>query len=146
MRPGEEDQLRAAVRETVTRLEARAASHPNSAESDGHPHPWVRALADWFEQEIHARRIFYCRHVHTAGPRPVHAAAWLPGIIACDLCVALGLFDLQGAADRICDRCGMDTLEVGIFTGAASLGLLTIDYGLCPGCFDDLKRAIEEAG
>lgn len=141
-----EDQARAAVRETIQRLEQRARTHPNSAAGEGHPDPWVGALGAWWEQQIRANRVRYCRHILAGGPRPVHGCAWMPGSLACDLCVGLGVFVLTGKADRVCDRCGVDTLGEGIYTGAASLGLVSIEYGLCPGCFRQVKASIEQGG
>lgn len=144
MRADEEDQVRAAIRETLQRMERQAATHPDSAITNSHPDPWVRALVTWYERLITTDRARWCSHLRAGvSPRPIHATAWIPGLVACDLCVALGVFVVTGRADRLCDRCGKDTLGEGIYNGAASLGALTIDYGLCPACFHHVKRSME---
>ena len=139
-----DDQLRAATREQLRMIEARVRAHPEgSAHGDGHPHPWVEALGDWWEAELRAGRVRTCRHLHPSTPQPMHGCAWMPGLLACSMCVALGAFNVTGPADRICDRCSLDTLEVGIYNGAAMLGPVSIEYGVCPDCYREIKGSIE---
>jgi hypothetical protein len=38
----------------------------------------------------------------------------------------------------------MDTLEVGIYNGVAVLGPVAIEYGACPGCYQEIKASIEQ--
>jgi hypothetical protein len=149
MNPGERaraDQARAAQREAVRRLEARAKVEPGSEFGDDHPDPWVHALGDFYERLLLDGGALWCPHLRPgAGPQPLHAAAWMPSLIACDLCVLVGVFVVEGAADRICDRCGLDTLEVGISQGAATVGPLTIAYGICPSCFEQIRRRMRRS-
>lgn len=144
-RQARHDQLQAATRETHQRMDWIAGLHPDSAATDGHRDPWVHDLADQLLKLIDTHQARWCPHLAGGSAQPMHAAAWLPGIIACDLCVALGIFGVEGQADRICDRCGTDTLGQGIHTGQASIGPIEISYGACEACFAAIKTSMQEA-
>jgi len=145
--PTTADQIRAAQRETLRRLKRQAAAHPDSAIAEGVSDPWVRSLCDLAEAQIRDNTARWCPHLAgDSHPQPIHEVAWMPGRFACDRCVAAGVFVIPPPADRICDRCGVDTLGTGIYTGAAMAGLLTVDYGLCPACFGQVKATMGGGG
>jgi hypothetical protein len=77
-------------------------------------------------------------------PEPVFAAAWRPGLIACQRCIHLTVLRPGSKADRTCDCCGhvvagLDQGE-GISPGRLTFGPIVFGYGLCSSCTPDLDH------
>jgi hypothetical protein len=140
------DQVQAATRHTIERLEASMGAHPLDALGDDHPDPWVAGMVDRQLAIINAGQARACIHIRTSGPQPMTGCAWMPGLLACDLCVLLGVFNLDGPEDRRCDRCGHDTLGEGIHEAIATAGPYAYRYGLCDPCFAEVRAAIIKSG
>jgi hypothetical protein len=138
-----DDPTAAAERATRRRLDRYAAEtvasgYAATLASERDWHPWVRALADDITARLLSRRSRACLHLW-AGPQPVQTAAWARDLVVCDRCAAAGALELTGSADTTCDRCGgqcPDQMHPGILT----LGLVTVTYGLCPGCYADVDQ------
>ncbi|MEU6785915.1 hypothetical protein ABZ912_42570 [Nonomuraea angiospora] len=104
---------------------------------DQHP-DWVRlpifaTLADWL-----AGRARTCIHNPTPRrPQPVHAAAWKPGLVTCNDCIALFLLRRDSPKNRTCDGCGY-VIDPGrgekIWPTVISCGVLSYQVAACADC------------
>lgn len=101
--------------------------------------PWVTlgilsALAEWATGGAST-----CQHqpVVTA-PRPVHAAAWKPGLVVCGACTHLLRLRRGDPRDSTCDACGHrcagPDADDGIWTHVIVAGALTYSVGVCGRC------------
>lgn len=136
------DQFDAAAVEVRDAMEQLVAQGDTNERVDmpakGHP-AWVRlglinALVTW-----QAGKGSTCLHAPDPRfPQPVHAVAWKPGLVVCDLCPHLLALPRNSTADHRCDGCG--TVSVGVENGGGiqgcvvSAGPLTYGIGVCPDC------------
>lgn len=80
------------------------------------------------------RGIRTCPHVGpAAGPMPVVAAAWWPGVVVCIRCAAAGALRPAPGMNFRCDACGQDS-PGDLVTGQTQSGPLLWCFGLCPPC------------
>ncbi|MFC5996259.1 hypothetical protein ACFQE5_18820 [Pseudonocardia hispaniensis] len=94
----------------------------------------LRALAAW-----QVGTASTCMHnPHPDRPRPVMAAAWRPGTVACTACTLLLTCRPGSTADRTCDGCGHITTgpehHDGIRPVCVSAGPMTLMAGVCEHC------------
>lgn len=137
------DQLDAATRETIDRLHQSINPAEGDVEGDDHRDPWVRGLVDRYLDTINAGQALACPHL-PGSPQPITAAAWTPRVVlACDLCVILGLFWVDGPEDTTCDRCG-NHAHGRMHQGVATAGPITILYGLCHPCFEEVTATLTQ--
>ncbi|MFR9803146.1 hypothetical protein ACL02T_12685 [Pseudonocardia sp. RS010] len=139
------DQADAAAREARELLDraadllGAAAGQCRTSDAPG----WARlAILDTFVRWTLGRATT-CLHAPDARrPRPVLAAAWKPGLIACPSCVHLVTLPHGSRADRTCDACGHVTTGPehgdGIRPGAVTYGPMTWLHGVCERCAHEL--------
>jgi len=79
-----------------------------------------------------------CPHVTAFAPQPVSVTLWDdPPHFRCGRCLPddFGLSDVE---DRTCDLCAVDTAGDGIRPTITSVGAVTVAFGACHGCHDQL--------
>lgn len=134
------DQSDAAARHTQEYLRDLAHTNdgqvlpvPVTAQPDWVRLPLLATLADWI-----AGKARLCTHSpDPRRPRPVVAAAWKPGLIACKACVHLISLAPRSPKNWTCDGCGtvVDPDNDGrVWAAVASYGMLAYHFGACVGC------------
>jgi hypothetical protein len=93
-----------------------------------------QALAEWA-----AGTAATCQHQPViAAPRPVHAAAWKPGLVVCGACTHLLALARTDPRDSRCDGCGHQCTGPdhgdGIWAHVIVAGALTYSVGVCGPC------------
>jgi len=92
---------------------------------------WLRLAAVETLLLHHAGQVATCLHNPSPdGPKPIQAAAWRPGVVACLACSHL--LRVAGPAAYRCDACGAHADPIQDLTLA--LGPLLYAVGLCGRC------------
>ncbi|HSJ43621.1 MAG TPA: hypothetical protein VK923_02935 [Euzebyales bacterium] len=82
-----------------------------------------------------------CRHVTATAPQPLSVCLWDdPPVFRCRRCIPDDAA-LTDEEDRTCDLCRVDTAGDGIFPAFTTVGAITIAYGACHDCHDEIEEA-----